>query len=143
MVAIAMMAIVGCAGMPKQDQENMAANAGIWGAIGAAGSAGIAAATGHAAGPAAVIGGVAGALLGASNTPKSEEYACQCSRSDHSRCISPISPAYRQAYEEAYLREQERQIRQRQRWEEERARRRGKLDAMWDDWCSDHRCWGR
>lgn len=124
LVAIATMAVVGCAGMPMQDQQNMTKNAVTWGALGAAGSAGIAAATGHAAGPAAAIGGVAGALLGAANTPIQKKPCYEYS----------YDPAHQEAYEEAYLRERERLARQRERWERERARRQGRRDAILDDY---------
>ena len=61
--------LTGCAGMNSEYQRNMVTNASLWGAIGAATGAGIAAATGGNPGKAAILGGIAGAYLGAGNTP--------------------------------------------------------------------------
>lgn len=76
--------LVGCAGMPMQDQRNMGTNAAIWGAIGAGSGALIAAATGGNPVKGAVVGGLAGAGLGAINTPTAYGsgygYDIDCSR---------------------------------------------------------------
>ena len=58
-----------CAGMDYQHQQNMATNAVGWGLLGAGASAAIASATHGDVGQAATIGTVAGAALGAANTP--------------------------------------------------------------------------
>jgi hypothetical protein len=58
-----------CAGMDYQHQQNMATNAVGWGLLGAGAGAAIASATHGDVGQAATIGTVAGAALGAANTP--------------------------------------------------------------------------
>jgi hypothetical protein len=58
-----------CAGMDYRYQENMATNAAGWGLLGAGAGAAIASATHKDVGQAATLGAVAGAALGAANTP--------------------------------------------------------------------------
>src|SRR5512135_3572032 len=58
-----------CAGMDYQYQRNMAVNAAGYGLAGAGAAAAIASVTNGNVGQAATIGAVAGALLGAANTP--------------------------------------------------------------------------
>ena len=58
-----------CAGMDYQYQQNMATNAVGWGLLGAGAGAAIASVTHGNVGQAATIGTVAGAALGATNTP--------------------------------------------------------------------------
>ena len=58
-----------CAGMDYRHQENMATNAVGWGLLGAGAGAAIASATHGDVGQAATLGAVAGAALGAANTP--------------------------------------------------------------------------
>ncbi len=62
--------VAGCAGMSKPYQRNMEKNAALWSVIGAATGAGIAIATHGAVGDVAILGGIAGAYLGAGNTPE-------------------------------------------------------------------------
>ena len=70
-VGICMYCFGGCAGMSTQDQRNMGINAVIWGGIGAATGGLISAATGGDPVKGAIVGGIAGAGLGALNTPTS------------------------------------------------------------------------
>ena len=58
-----------CAGMDYRHQENMATNAVGWGLLGAGAGSAIASATHGDVGQAATLGAVAGAALGAANTP--------------------------------------------------------------------------
>jgi len=58
-----------CAGMDYQYQRNMAVNAAGYGLVGAGAAAAIASVTHGNVGQAATIGAVAGAVLGAANTP--------------------------------------------------------------------------
>ena len=66
---LAMCLLGACAGMDYQYQRNMAVNAAGYGLAGAGAAAAIASVTHGNVGQAATIGAVAGAVLGAANTP--------------------------------------------------------------------------
>src|SRR5512136_579609 len=69
-IIICLVGLLGaCAGMDYQYQRNMAVNAAGYGLAGAGAAAAIASVTHGNVGQAATIGAVAGALLGAANTP--------------------------------------------------------------------------
>lgn len=112
LLIISVVFLSGCAGMEPQYQRNMAQNAGLWGIIGAGTGAAVAAVTGGKVGKAAVLGGIAGAALGAANTPSPAYYDGY-----YYNCDALVTPGEREACERG-VHERERRI---QRERERRA----------------------
>lgn len=98
MLVILSVLFAGCAGMDGQLQGNAAVNSLIWGTIGAGTGVAISAVTGGNIARGAVIGGLAGAGIGALNTPKPGT-GYVTAESPYSLSYGPYYPAYREETE--------------------------------------------